>query len=49
MKRQAAEFPLLKTLTVEQAFGGWDQAQKTHFADDGTFDQAIIAAKNGTN
>jgi len=49
MKRHAAEFPVLKTFTVEQAFGGWDQAQKTHFADDGTFDQAIAAAKNGAN
>jgi len=48
-KRHVAEFPALKAFTVEQAFGSSDQAQKTHFAADGTFDQAIIAAKNGAN
>ena len=25
--------------TVDQAFGGWQAAQKAHFADGGTFDQ----------
>jgi sulfate transport system substrate-binding protein len=25
--------------TVEEIFGGWQQAQKTHFADGGIFDQ----------
>jgi len=49
MKRHAAEFPVLKTFTVDQAFGSWEQAQKTHFADDGTFDQVIVAAKSGAN
>jgi sulfate/thiosulfate transport system substrate-binding protein len=45
MQRYVAQFPPVKTFTVEQMFGGWDQAQKTHFNDDGTFDKVIAAAK----
>jgi sulfate/thiosulfate transport system substrate-binding protein len=41
-KQHAAEFKPLKTFTVEQLFGSWDNAQKTHFADGGTFDQIIV-------
>jgi sulfate transport system substrate-binding protein len=26
-------------VTVDEAFGGWTKAQKTHFADGGLFDQ----------
>ena len=37
--RYAAVFPKLKLFTVDQVFGGWAQAQKTHFADGGVFDQ----------
>ncbi|BCS53385.1 sulfate ABC transporter substrate-binding protein [Geobacter sp. SVR] len=33
-----------KLYTIDQAFGGWQKAQKTHFADGGTFDQ-IYAGK----
>jgi len=33
------EFPHLTLFTVDDAFGGWQKAQKTHFADGGTFDQ----------
>jgi sulfate transport system substrate-binding protein len=29
----------LKLITVDDVFGGWQKAQKTHFADGGTFDQ----------
>ena len=29
----------VKLYTIDQAFGGWQKAQKTHFADGGTFDQ----------
>jgi len=32
-------FPSLRLITIDSAFGGWQQAQKTHFADGGTFDQ----------
>jgi sulfate/thiosulfate-binding protein len=38
-KRHEAEFPKLKLVTVDAAFGGWAKAQKTHFADGGLFDQ----------
>ncbi len=35
----------IKLYTVDQAFGGWKKAQKTHFADGGTFDQIYSSAK----
>jgi sulfate transport system substrate-binding protein len=35
----AAKFPQLPLLTIDAAFGGWQAAQATHFADGGTFDQ----------
>ncbi len=37
-KRHAARFPPLELVTIAD-FGGWAKAQKTHFADDGTFDR----------
>jgi sulfate/thiosulfate-binding protein len=37
--RYAAVFPEVELVTVGQAFGGWDEAQATHFADGGVFDQ----------
>jgi sulfate transport system substrate-binding protein len=33
-----AKFPKLKLYTVDDTFGGWTNAQKTHFADGGVFD-----------
>ncbi|MGN6233417.1 MAG: sulfate ABC transporter substrate-binding protein [Trinickia sp.] len=33
-----AKFPKLKLYTVDEEFGGWQKAQKTHFADGGIFD-----------
>ena len=38
-KKYAAQFPKLKLVTVDDTFGGWTNAQKTHFADGGLFDQ----------
>jgi sulfate transport system substrate-binding protein len=32
-------FAKLKLFTIDEAFGGWAKAQKTHFADGGVFDQ----------
>ena len=32
-------FPDLELVTVDDTFGGWANAHKTHFADGGTFDQ----------
>ncbi len=40
-EKYAARFPQVKTFTVDDVFGGWQKAQKTHFADGGTFDQAM--------
>jgi sulfate transport system substrate-binding protein len=36
---QAPTFLPVKTFTVEERFGSWDEAQRLHFADGGTFDQ----------
>jgi sulfate/thiosulfate transport system substrate-binding protein len=37
--RYAAQFPKIRLITIDDTFGGWQKAQKTHFADGGTFDQ----------
>jgi sulfate transport system substrate-binding protein len=37
--KYAKQFPKLNLFTIDQAFGGWDQASKVHFADNGSFDQ----------
>lgn len=37
-KKYAAQFPPIKLFTID-TFRGWQQAQKTHFADGGIFDQ----------
>lgn len=37
--RHANEFPKLTLFTIDQVFGNWQNAQKTHFADGGVFDQ----------
>ncbi len=37
--KYANTFAKLKLFTVDEAFGGWQKAQKTHFADGGSFDQ----------
>ena len=39
LKKYAAQFPAIKTFTVEEVFGGWAKASLTHFKDGGTFDQ----------
>ena len=35
----ADKFPKLELVTIDQAFGGWANADKAHFADGGSFDQ----------
>ncbi len=37
--RYAAQFPKIALFTIDEVFGGWAKAQKTHFADGGVFDQ----------
>ena len=38
-KKYASVFPKIKLVTIDEVFGGWQKAQKTHFADGGVFDQ----------
>ena len=38
--KYAATFATVTLVTIDQSFGGWATAQKIHFADGGTFDQA---------
>ncbi len=38
-KQYAEQFPPVKMFTIDDVFGGWEKAQKAHFADGGTFDQ----------
>ncbi|PQA77231.1 sulfate ABC transporter substrate-binding protein [Rhodoferax sp. TS-BS-61-7] len=37
--KYAKQFPKINLFTIDQAFGGWDKADKEHFADGGSFDQ----------
>jgi sulfate/thiosulfate transport system substrate-binding protein len=38
-QKYASQFAKLKLITIDEVFGGWQKAQKAHFADGGTFDQ----------
>jgi sulfate/thiosulfate-binding protein len=38
-RKYASQFPRLKLVTIDDTFGGWEQAQAKHFDDGGTFDQ----------
>ena len=37
--RYPDRFPKVELLNVDDVFGGWAKAQKTHFAEGGVFDQ----------
>jgi sulfate/thiosulfate transport system substrate-binding protein len=37
--KYAKQFPKIKLFTIDDAFGGWDQANKAHFVDGASFDQ----------
>jgi sulfate/thiosulfate-binding protein len=43
--RHATLFPRLQLFTVDQLFGGWTKAQKTHFGAGGVFDQIYLAKR----
>lgn len=45
LKQYAQQFPTVKLLTVDEAFGGWAQAQRKHFDDGALFDQIYQPAK----
>jgi sulfate transport system substrate-binding protein len=38
-KKFADRFPSLTLFTIDEQFGGWQKAQRTHFDDGGIFDQ----------
>lgn len=40
-KQFEKQFPTLDLVTVDNYFGGWHRAQKTHFNEGGTFDQIM--------
>ncbi|MDQ8935209.1 sulfate ABC transporter substrate-binding protein [Acinetobacter rudis] len=39
LNKYSAQFPKLKTFTIDEVFGGWGNAQKVHFSNGGVFDQ----------
>lgn len=43
--KYSSKFPKLKLVTIDDAFGGWKKAQKTHFDDGGVFDEIYKPAK----
>jgi sulfate/thiosulfate-binding protein len=43
--KYAKQFPKLNLFTIEEVFGGWTKAQKTHFADGGVFDHIYQPGK----
>ena len=40
-RKNMLDFSQIKLVTIDEVFGGWQKAQKTHFADGGVFDQII--------
>ena len=46
-KKYAGRFPVVKLFTIDDVFGGWQKAQKEHFAEGGTFDQLYVPAGGG--
>ena len=43
--KYAEQFPKLTLFTVDEVFGGWAKAQRTHFADGAVFDQIYQPGK----
>lgn len=39
LAKYKAQFPPLKTFTIDEVFGGWAKAQQAHFVNGATFDQ----------
>jgi sulfate transport system substrate-binding protein len=44
-QKYADTFPKVNLFTIDEVFGGWQKAQKTHFADGGEFDRIQQAKK----
>jgi sulfate/thiosulfate transport system substrate-binding protein len=43
--RHGSVFPKLNLFTIDEVFGGWQKAQKTHFEDNAIYDQIYVAGK----
>ena len=43
--RFANQFPVVRWVTIDEVFGGWAQAQPTHFGEGGVFDQIQAAGR----
>jgi sulfate transport system substrate-binding protein len=43
--KYGSEFPKLSLFTIDEVFGGWQKAQKTHFNEGGLFDKIYQPAK----
>jgi sulfate transport system substrate-binding protein len=41
--KYAKQFPKITLFNIDEVFGGWTKAQKTHFSDGGVFDQIYTA------
>jgi sulfate/thiosulfate-binding protein len=44
-RKYAGLFPKLRLFTVDELFGGWQKAQKTHFEDGGIYDQIYAGGR----
>ena len=44
-EKYKSEFPEIPMVTIDDTFGGWQDAQQKHFADGGTFDQIYTVGK----
>lgn len=44
-RRYADRFPSIALFTIDELFGGWQQAQKEHFSDGGIFDQFQVGSR----
>lgn len=45
----AERFSKVNLFTIDEVFGGWQRAQKIHFADGGLFDQIYQPGRSGTS
>jgi sulfate transport system substrate-binding protein len=41
-EKYKAQFPALKLVTVDEVFGGWEKANKEHFAEGGILEQVFV-------
>ena len=41
-KKYANQFAKVNLIKIDDVFGGWQKAQKTHFNDGGVFDEIIL-------